>query len=72
VRYSADPVLDRAVLEGINQVMGSARPDKFEALDRLQIFVMDNHPDGLSADVLQEISDAQTRCLYTEGGDAKR
>jgi hypothetical protein len=64
--------IDRAVLQKIERIMklSASRDTKYELLDQLQLTVMQQHPDGLAADVLQNISAATTQvlCASRKGG----
>lgn len=65
--------VDKAVLQTVNQVMrckqclktgDDCKNCKLDLLDQLYLNVLNNHPDGLGAKVLQTISDKQTEVMY--------
>lgn len=66
--------MDKTVRKQIAQILKSNAPKdvKYALLDKLQIGVMEHHPDGWAADVIGDIQAATDEVLYpTNGGDAK-
>ena len=68
--------MNQEILAQANEIMRSraTKDEKYDALDQLYLSVLNRHPDGLGAAVLETISYAQTIVLYPDwkGGDAER
>ena len=65
-------ITDRQVLQQVSEILNSGKPygEQYQALDSLWFAVENYHPQGVAAQVLEVVSEAQTKVIYAQkGGD---